>query len=90
MKFSSPDKPAVRVDYRITPDKLEIEVRNKGKAFRPNLSACLPVLQDQLPEAGRGIFLIGRLMDELDVECRAGMVVVRMAKRIRPDGQLSL
>jgi serine/threonine-protein kinase RsbW len=82
VKFSGPGRPPVRILYRLAPDKLEIEVRNKGRAFRrmePPIEASL----DRLADGGLGLYLVNQVMDELSIRSQSGETTLRMAKRLK-------
>ena len=82
IKFSDESKPSVRVFYRVTDGRLEIEVHNKGKAF--DKSYCQnPVDRGELPEGGLGLYLINNVMDELNIECSCGENCVTMVKQLK-------
>jgi anti-sigma regulatory factor (Ser/Thr protein kinase) len=67
----------------ISEDKLEVVLKDRGKAFVPDeipeLPAGLP-LEDYGP-GGAGLMLMKRLMDEVKFEFREGQNVVKMVKR---------
>jgi serine/threonine-protein kinase RsbW len=82
IKFSAPDSPAVQLVYRISPDSLEVEVRNKGEAFGPVVKLSDPVDVGIAREGGLGLYLICQVMDELDISCESGETTVRMVKHL--------
>lgn len=84
VKFSGPDRPAVRIIYRIESDRLEIEVRNKGNAFQSSEQPARGSINEHLREGGLGLFLIGTLMDSVDISCEDGEVALRMSKSLKP------
>lgn len=81
VKFSIADSPAVHISYRIAPDMLEIEVRNKGNSFCPPEVCDVRPSIEKMAEGGLGIFLIRRLMDDLHIESKSGETTVTMVKR---------
>lgn len=83
VKFSDPSKPAVEILYRITQDRLEIEVRNKGKAFDPEKVQQKEQLPEQLPVGGLGLFLIDKVMDELNISSKCGETTLKMVKQLK-------
>lgn len=67
---------------RLEPDRLEIEVRDRGHPFDPTSEAG-PDLEslDAEAESGRGLLLLQALMDELHYETVAGENRLRLVKR---------
>lgn len=82
VKFSGPDKSAVRVLYRIELDRLEIEVCNTGTAFSRDGGTQKPPVE-MLPEGGLGLYLIDQVMDELKISCGDGETTVKMVKQLK-------
>jgi len=83
VKFSDPSKPAVEILYRITQDSLEVEVRNKGKAFDPKKVQQKEQSPEQLPVGGLGLFLIDKVMDELNISSKRGETTLKMVKQLK-------
>lgn len=83
VKFSDPSKPAVEILYRITQDRLEVEVRNKGKAFDPKKVQQKEQSPEQLPVGGLGLFLIDKVMDELNISSKCGETTLKMVKQLK-------
>lgn len=60
----------VDIEYSLTPEVFRIEVRDFGPGFDPQGRGEEP--PDVLAESGRGIFLMRRLMDGLEIESASG------------------
>lgn len=90
IKFSSPEATAVQVMYHIMPDRIEVEVRNRGTARGHNcIEPSLPP-PENMQEGGMGIFIMKRLTDDMRIYSHRGMTKVRMAKRfLQPLQQVS-
>ncbi len=72
----------VRLRFQISPDRLEIRVRDEGSGFDPGGVPDPLAPQNLLSVSGRGIFLIRAFMDELRVEKIEGAgTEVTMVKR---------
>jgi serine/threonine-protein kinase RsbW len=82
VKFGDPNSNSVYVQYSIAHDRLEIEVRNAGPAFRWKKHRPVPIPIKDLPEGGLGLFLIEQLMDEIIVRSESGVTAVTMVKMI--------
>lgn len=65
--------------------ELSILVRDEGEGFDPDLLPDPLAPENMLKSSGRGVFLIRRFMDDVQL-CRApdGGMEVRMTKRVRP------
>lgn len=78
----------VIVDLHVTADRLELIVRDRGRPLPPERAGWTPALPDDetppsdLPEGGRGLFLMRTLMDTLEFSTRGGENVVRMTKQL--------
>lgn len=79
----------VRVRLEAGGGRLEIEVRDRGRALPVEQLSRPPALAepslddvDALAESGRGHFLMARLMDELQFAHVDGENVVRMTRRL--------
>ena len=79
VKYGDPGDQAIQIIYRIERSSVEIEVRNKGKAFTPPTS---PKPVEQLQIGGLGLFLIDQVMDRLSIDCQAGETTLKMVKQI--------
>lgn len=76
---SDPRK-SVTIRLALNPDLIAIEVEDQGKGFDP---ARLPnplERQNLLKEAGRGLFIVRSLMDEVSFEKRPTGMLVRLVK----------
>jgi anti-sigma regulatory factor (Ser/Thr protein kinase) len=75
----APDK-LLQIQCRIQPGTLEIRVADQGPPF--DLDAVPQLDPAELRAGGRGVFLMRRLMDDLEVSPRPeGGNVLRMVKR---------
>ena len=82
VKFSAPPGSGMRVLYLLRPDRIEVEVRNRGECFpRAKRRPCKPAVGD-LTEGQLGIYLISRVMDELLVRSKGGYTTLRMVKML--------
>ena len=76
--------PRVDLLLRVTGDDLEIEVRDDTRPFNPLDVAApdmtLPV--EARPVGGLGIFLVRKLMDEVEYEWTGGRNRLRMKRRL--------
>lgn len=59
----------VQVSYRLTPDRIDVEVVDDGSGFDPDVLARA---QQELDEGGLGIAIIRALTDEVDIGARPG------------------
>ncbi len=75
----------VDVDFRLHPDRLEVEVRDSGPGFDPKLVNGDATSPEHLFDArGRGIFIMKSCMDAVDFEFSAGGTVCHLMKRLPP------
>jgi anti-sigma regulatory factor (Ser/Thr protein kinase) len=78
----SPDAP-LTIQCFIHPDSLEIRLHDEGAPF--DLEAVPQLNPSELRIGGRGVFLMRKLMDELDVQPRGERGnTLRMVKHYRP------
>ena len=80
VKYGEPGDQTVRIIYRIGENSMEIQVRNRGKAFTPPAS---PKPIEQMQTGGLGLFLIDQLMDKMSIDCESGETTLKMVKQIR-------
>ena len=59
----------VQVNYRLAPDRIEVEVVDDGTGFDPDVLARA---QQELDEGGLGIAIIRALTDEVDIGAKPG------------------
>ena len=78
VKFSDPGDQTVKVIYTVRKNSIEIEVRNKGRAFTP--PPCPPI--EQLQVGGLGLFIIDQLVDRMSIDCDAGETRLKMVKQL--------
>ncbi|MCC7416687.1 MAG: ATP-binding protein [Acidobacteria bacterium] len=75
-------------DDEATIPELIIRVRDQGEGFDPDLVADPLEPENLLKSSGRGIFLIRRFMDEVQLRKLAGGgMEIRMTKRVRPEAR---
>ena len=74
----APDK-LLQIQCVIHPDRLEIRLHDEGPPF--DLGAVPEFDPAELRVGGRGVFLMRRLMDEMEVLPREGGNTLRMVKR---------
>jgi serine/threonine-protein kinase RsbW len=88
IRHGSPHGPhnQFRFSTSLVGDQLTIEIADEGHGFTPR-SASLPP-PGEFQGGGRGIFLMQRFCDSLEVEREAGGTVVRLRKRL-PEGRRS-
>jgi serine/threonine-protein kinase RsbW len=73
----------LQVQCFFEPDHIEIQLHDEGEPF--DLTAVPHMDPGELRVGGRGVFLMRRLMDELEVVPRTGRGnTLRMVKRCRP------
>lgn len=72
----------VDVTCEVLPDAVVVEVKDKGRGYKPS---CRPPQQPD-PEslAGRGTFLMYSLMDKVETTSDSHGTCVRMVKRLQP------
>lgn len=77
----------VRVLLSLLTDRVEIEIRDRGRSMR-RAAAESPRLEfdpgdlESLPEGGMGLFIMNDIMDELVYETQDGENVLRLVKRL--------
>lgn len=74
-------KEPVDVTCRIAGDSLVVEIADRGSGFDPSLLP--PARPDPECSAGRGLYLIYSLMDQVEAEFDGGGTVMRLRKRLR-------
>ena len=82
VKYSVSNGHSVQVLYHVTPDKLEVEVRNTGTEFRPENRRKKPS-SECLPIGGLGLHVIEAVMDEVNITSKNGETVLKMTKRFK-------
>jgi serine/threonine-protein kinase RsbW len=83
IEHSSPDQEAksVGVVLAVIPGGILVEISNSA---RPHCFPELPTCPNLRKERGYGLFLMGHMVDQLDVVSGAKVATVRMIKRMRP------
>ena len=82
VKYSVSNGHNVQVLYHVSPDKLEVEVRNTGTEFRPETRRKKPCIEC-LPVGGLGLHVIEAVMDEVSITSENGETVLKMTKRFK-------
>jgi anti-sigma regulatory factor (Ser/Thr protein kinase) len=72
----------VNVTCEILPDAVVVEVSDKGKGFKPPEDP--PEAPDPEALAGRGLFLMHSLMDQVETRSNKRGTRVRLVKRLEP------
>ena len=72
----------VDVTCEVTPDAVVVEVSDKGTGFKPPAGAPEPPEPEAL--AGRGLFLMHSLMDQVETSSNKRGTRVRLTKRLEP------
>ena len=82
VKYGVSNGHSIQVLYHVTPDALEIEVRNAGSEFRPETRRKKPCIEC-LPVGGLGLHVIEEVMDEVSISSKNGETVLKMTKRFK-------
>jgi len=82
VKHADPNSPRVSLQYRISPHKLEIVVRNSGLPFSWKDTCKRTCGIEDMPENGLGLFLIKTLVDEMTIESHCGVTAITMVKNL--------
>lgn len=71
----------VDIHYHLSMENLVVEVRDYGSGFDPTGKGALP--EDPLDERGRGLFLMKKLMDNVEIESKfgGGTLIILTKKR---------
>jgi len=73
----------VEIVYELHPDRLVVEVSDRGEGFEPPAAPATALDSDDLSEGGLGIAIIEALADELEIAERAdGGSRLRFTKRL--------
>jgi serine/threonine-protein kinase RsbW len=88
VKFAAPDASIVNILCNLKPDRLEIEVINKGDGFCPPCPITAKPDSRRLLEGGLGLYLISLMVDEMDIKCDSGRTTVRMVKLLNNEQQI--
>lgn len=80
--YKDSEKGEITIGFGIHEDRLEMMVADRGKSFDAEkvreqagpYNKALPT--DELPESGLGLFLIETLMDKLEINDNAGVIVI--------------
>jgi serine/threonine-protein kinase RsbW len=76
-------KKKVRIHFRVTNKKIDVEVKDEGKGFDPDklLNPLKP--ENIMKESGRGIFILKSLMDSVSFRFSPKGTTIRMTLKIR-------
>jgi len=72
----------VYIDFVVSPDEIEIRVRDEGNGFDPRKIADPVAPENLMKESGRGIFILRALMDSVDFEFKPEGTITIMKKRL--------
>lgn len=80
VKYGSPtdDSPNVEIKCSVLPDGLWVEIRNNTQG---NVHPTVPVDPDLTREGGLGLYMIRKLVDEVDMRWENQSATVRMFKK---------
>ena len=84
-----PEPGEIKVSCGFEGDEVLVEVADEGPGFDVN-EVDVDVLPDTLASDGRGIYIMHQLMDDVDIQASSGGTVVRMRRRIDPEGSEGL
>jgi serine/threonine-protein kinase RsbW len=71
----------VEVSAQVFEQTVDVEVRDRGPGFEPAAFVALAE-PELLEDHGRGLFLMHRLMDQVDIDSGRGGTTVRMSKEL--------
>jgi anti-sigma regulatory factor (Ser/Thr protein kinase) len=78
----------VEVSAQVFEQTVGVEVRDRGPGFEP--TAFVPQAEPELlDDHGRGLFLMHRFMDEVDIDSGRGGTTVRMSKQLSRSDETS-
>lgn len=74
----------IRIDFEYADNQLDITIRDRGKPFDPtrNEDPDIDLPVEERPIGGLGIFLIRKIMDEVNYERLGEENILRMSKKI--------
>lgn len=81
-EHSGSESGKVHLRYVLSPERIDILVRDEGKGFRAAAGGEAP-----RRNRGWGLKLIGELVDDVDIETGDAGTTVRMVKYLRPAGE---
>ena len=73
----------VEVSAQMSDRVVSVEVRDRGPGFQPRAFAAAKE-PELLDDHGRGLFLMHKLMDRVDIDSGRSGTTVRMSKRLKP------
>lgn len=81
VKHADPKGHAFTVTYVVSPENIEIEVRNKGREFRTENRQKKSEIH-RLPIGGLGLNVMEHVMDSVEVLTQDDELIVKMSKRL--------
>jgi serine/threonine-protein kinase RsbW len=81
-EHSGSESGKVHLRYVLSPERIDLFVRDEGKGFRTAAGG-----EEPKRNRGWGLKLIGELVDGVDIETGEGGTTVRMVKYLRPAGE---
>jgi len=76
----------VEISAQVTAQTVGVEVRDTGPGFQP-ADFATPAEPELLEDHGRGLFLMHRLMDRVDIDSGRGGTTVKMSKEVNREEQ---
>ncbi|MEN6371974.1 MAG: ATP-binding protein [Armatimonadota bacterium] len=77
--------PFITVTCKVTPEMLEIEIRNKLSGGEPCPVPAPP--PDGMKEGGMGLYIMHKVMDKVDIIWKNKTARIRMTKRLKPHAE---
>lgn len=71
----------VRVEAHLSPEMVSVEVTDEGRGFNPNIVKDPTLPANRLRAGGRGLFLIRKLMDEVEFNERGNSIKMVLFSR---------
>lgn len=81
VKYADSKCDPITVTYIVSPDNIEIEVRNRGDGFRGTVRHIKPEIS-KLPVGGLGLYVIEEVMDKVEITSEDGETILRMSKHL--------
>jgi serine/threonine-protein kinase RsbW len=81
VKHADPKGHPFTVVFVVSPDSIEIEIRNKCHEFRAGNRQKKSDVH-HLPIGGLGLNVIEHVMDKVEITCEGGEMILRMSKRL--------
>ncbi len=82
--------PSVTVTCNVTPDTIEIEISNglSGEEPYPCVGECMPNDAKSAREGGMGLYIMRKLMDDVDIIWDNHLAKIRMVKRLKTNAEV--